>query len=99
MLLAGFVWTCREEKRLDARFASGVNLDTTTAKIAFVPPRWFHRKRWYAQYKTADGREIKARFWPRYEYPRNPNDNEIITIVYLKDEVKQCRWLYEKEKK
>lgn len=94
LLLGTFIWTRKEEARLDSRFASGIEVDTTTAAIEFVPAGWWFRKRWYARYKTHEGDEvIRARFWPRSEYPRNPRHAEEIKIVYLKDEVEKFRWI------
>ena len=86
------IWTVKEDARLDARFESGIRVDTTVAEIEFVPAGWLHRKRWYARYKTAEGKVIRARFWPRDEYPRNPGHNKRIKLMYLEDEVEKCRW-------
>ena len=93
LLLGTFIRTHKEEARLDLRFASGIEVDTTTATIEFVPAGWWFRKRWYARYKTHEGDEIRVRFWPRPEYPRNPRHAEEIKIVYLKDEVEKFRWI------
>jgi hypothetical protein len=94
LLLGTFIWTQKEEARLDLMFASGIEVDTTTATIEFVPAGWWFRQRWYARYRTHEGDEIRARFWPRHEYPRNPYHAEEIEIGYLKDEVEQFRWIY-----
>ena len=89
-------WQYMDDARLDARFESGIGVDTTMAKIEFVKPGWIARERWYARYRTQDGREIRARFYARFEYPRNPYDAEWIKIVYLKDEVEKNRWIMDK---
>ena len=92
-VLVACTWQYIEDARLDARFESGIGVDTTMAQIEFVDPSWKTRQRWYARYKTQDGREIRARFHPRHEYPRNPNHAEWIKIAYLIDEVEENRWL------
>lgn len=95
-LVCLFIWDSVETARLDARFESGIGLDTTVAEIEFTRKWWWQKKQWWARYQTYDGYETRARFLPRFEYPRNPYHGERIKIVYLKDEVEENRWIIQK---